>query len=61
MQKETQKKIEVKLQLAEKYIRLAKVAGSKPKRDTFMFHANRFRNQARVIKMAAEQAESTGA
>lgn len=60
MRKETQKKIDVKLELAEKYTRLAKVAGSKPKRDTFMFHANRFRNQARVMKLAAEHADAAG-
>jgi hypothetical protein len=44
------KKIDVKVALAEKYERLASVAGSKPKRRTFMFHANHFRNQVKAMR-----------
>ena len=50
MSKADLKKIEVKIALAEKYQRLASVAGSKPKIATWMFHANRFRNQIKAMK-----------
>ena len=50
MSKEDLKKIEVKVALAEKYERLASVAGSKPKQRAFMFHSNRFRNQVKAMR-----------
>ena len=50
MSKADLKKVDVKISLAEKYERLASVAGSKPKRRAFMFHANRFRNQAKAMR-----------
>lgn len=50
MSKADLKKIEVKISLAEKYERLAGVAGSAPKRRHFIFHANRFRNQIKAMK-----------
>jgi hypothetical protein len=49
MAKSLEKKQQVKLQLAEKFTRLAKVAGSIPKQNTWLFHARRFRNQATAI------------
>lgn len=49
MAKSIELKRQVKLALAEKYKRLAKVAGSEPKRKTWEFHAARFRAQAEVI------------
>lgn len=48
-------KRQVKLQLSEKYERLAKVAGSVPKQRTFLFHAKRFRNQAEAIRQQLEE------
>jgi len=50
MAKSLELKRQVKLALAEKYKRLAKVAGSAPKRSTWEYHALRFRNQAAVIE-----------
>lgn len=50
MSKADLKKIDVKVALAEKYERLASVAGSKPKLRTFMFHANHFRNQVKAMR-----------
>ena len=50
MSKVELKKIEVKVALAEKYERLASVAGSKPKRRHFQFHANHFRNQVKAMR-----------
>ena len=50
MSKVELKKIEVKVALAEKYERLAGVAGSKPKRRHFQFHANHFRNQVKAMR-----------
>ncbi len=50
MSKADLKKIDVKIALAEKYERLASVAGSKPKRATFLFHANHFRNQVKAMR-----------
>ncbi len=47
-------KRQIKLELAEKYKRLAKVAGSEPKRKTFEFHARRFTNQATAIGQILE-------
>lgn len=49
MAKSIELKRQVKLALADKYKRLAKVAGSEPKRKTWEFHAARFRAQAEVI------------
>lgn len=49
MAKSLEKKQQLKLELSAKYTRLAKVAGSEPKRKTFEFHARRFRNQAEAI------------
>ena len=50
MSKAELKKIEVKVALAEKYERLASVAGSIPKRNTWRFHANHFRNQVKAMR-----------
>lgn len=50
MSKADLKKIDVKIALAEKYERLASVAGSAPKRRHFIFHANHFRNQVKAMK-----------
>lgn len=50
MSKADLKKIEVKQALVAKYERLASVAGSKPKRRAFMFHANHFRNQVKAMR-----------
>lgn len=50
MAKSLELKRQVKLALAEKYKRLAQVAGSAPKRSTWEYHALRFRNQAAVIE-----------
>jgi hypothetical protein len=49
MAKSLEHKRQVKLQLAEKFTRLASVAGSIPKQRTWQFHARRFRNQAVAI------------
>ncbi len=57
MAKSLEKKRQVKLQLAEKYLRLAKVAGSLPKRNTWQFHATRFLNQAEVIAQRQKNGE----
>lgn len=46
------KKIEVKKALAEKYERLASVAGSQPKKTFHLFHAKRFRNQVKAIEQS---------
>ncbi|HET6424503.1 MAG TPA: hypothetical protein VFG20_12520 [Planctomycetaceae bacterium] len=56
MAKSLELKRQVKLALAEKYKRLAKVAGSEPKRRTWEFHALRFRNQATVIEQLLKNA-----
>ena len=50
MSKADLKKIDVKVALAEKYERLASVAGSKPKQRHFIFHANHFRNQVKAMR-----------
>ncbi len=57
MAKCLEKKRQVKLQLAEKYLRLAKVAGSEPKRKTWQFHATRFLNQVEVIEQRQRNGE----
>ncbi|HUQ70811.1 MAG TPA: hypothetical protein VM165_14875 [Planctomycetaceae bacterium] len=49
MAKCLEKKRQVKLALSAKFERLAKVAGGEPKRNTWLFHAKRFRNQAIAI------------
>jgi hypothetical protein len=49
MAKSLEQKRQVKLALADKFTRLAKVAGSTPKKNTWQFHARRFRNQAAAI------------
>lgn len=49
-QSELQHKIDVKIALAEKHERLAAVAGSVPKKNTWNFHARRFRNQAIALQ-----------
>lgn len=54
MAKCAEAKRQVKLELAAKYKRLAKVAGSEVKRKTFEFHARRFTNQAAAMAQAAE-------
>jgi hypothetical protein len=43
-------KIAVKTRLAEKYERLANVAGSAAKKQRFTFRATRFRRQAEALK-----------
>lgn len=45
-----QHKIAVKTQLAEKYERLANVAGSAAKKKRFIFRATRFRRQAQALQ-----------
>ena len=40
------KLVEVKKALARKYDHLAKVSKSKPKKQTFLLHAERYRRQA---------------
>lgn len=47
---ELQRKIKIKIALAEKHERLAAVAGSTPKKMTWNFHARRFRNQAKAFQ-----------
>lgn len=47
---ELQRKIKIKVALAEKHERLAAVAGSIPKKMTWNFHARRFRNQAKAFE-----------
>jgi hypothetical protein len=47
---ELKHRIDVKIALAEKHERLAAVAGSTPKRQTWSFHARRFRNQAKALQ-----------
>ena len=49
MSKSLEHKRQVKLALADKMTRLAAVAGSIPKQNTWQFHARRFRNQAAAI------------
>ena len=44
-----------KIQLAEKYERLAKVANSDPKRTKFRRQAAEFRHQARMLEIKASQ------
>ena len=50
MSKSVEKKIQVKLELSKKYERLAGLAGSKPKQNTFLWHARHFRAQAEVMQ-----------
>lgn len=60
MAKSLEHKRQVKLELAAKMKRLAKVAGSEPKRKTWEFHARRFTNQAKAIEQViAFQADSS--
>lgn len=47
---ELQRKIQIKTRLAEKHERLAAVASSTPKKNTWNFHARRFRNQAKALE-----------
>jgi hypothetical protein len=49
MAKCLEKKRQVKLAQAAKFDRLARCAGGLPKRNTCLFHAKRFRNQAAAI------------
>ena len=44
------KLIEVKLALAAKYDNLAKVVKSKPRRKTWLHHAEKFRRQAKDLQ-----------
>jgi hypothetical protein len=57
--KELAQKIETKKQLAAKYYRLAKVASSIRKQETFLFHAHRFENQVRALS-AIQSAKVAG-
>ncbi len=43
-------KIQIKLALAEKYARLARVAGSEPKQRTFYYKSTRYRRQAESMQ-----------
>ncbi len=43
------KLVQIKLNLAAKYKRLAKIAKSKPKRTTFNYQAERYRRQAQQL------------
>jgi hypothetical protein len=45
-----QHRIDVKIALAHKHERLAAVAGSIPKKNTWNFHARRFWNQAKALQ-----------
>ena len=54
MAKSLEDKRSLKLELSAKYKRLAKVAGSDKKRQTFEFHARRFANQAAAIGQSLE-------
>jgi hypothetical protein len=47
--KTTAKLAQTKAALAEKYYHLAKIAKSKPKRDSYLFHAERYRRQAAFL------------
>jgi hypothetical protein len=47
--KTTAKLAETKAALAAKYYNLAKVAKSKPKRDSYLYHADRYRRQAQDL------------
>jgi hypothetical protein len=49
MAKCLEKKRQVKLALSAKFERLARVSQGEPKRNTCLFHARRFRNQAAAI------------
>ncbi len=46
----TKTKIDVKLALAEKYERLARMAGSTPKKKKFTYDAVRYRRQAEQMR-----------
>lgn len=41
--------VKVKTALAEKYARLAKGAGSKPKKKRYLYHAEHYRQQAKNL------------
>lgn len=58
MAKSLERKRQVKLQLADKYTRLASAAGSIPKQRTWQFHARRFRNQAAAIAQKIAERQS---
>ena len=58
MSKSVEKKIQVKLDLAKKYERLAGLAGSKPKQNTFLWHARHFRAQAEVMQKKFDHEKS---
>jgi hypothetical protein len=45
-----QNRIDVKKSLAAKHERLASVAGSTPKRNTYLFQARRFHAQVRALE-----------
>jgi hypothetical protein len=48
--KETAAKLaETKTALAEKYDHLAKVAGSQPKRNRYLYHADKYRREAAAL------------
>lgn len=57
MAKSLEHKRQVKLELAAKHERLAKVAGSEPKRKTWEFHVRRFKNQAEAIAQKIAELE----
>lgn len=52
MAKSVENKIAIKLQLSEKYARLARLASSKVKQSTYTWHARHFRAQADVMQKA---------
>jgi hypothetical protein len=45
-----ERKVEVKLALADKYDRLALLTGSRPRRRTYVTRAERYRRQAAVMR-----------
>lgn len=52
--KDTERKIAIKLQLSEKYTRLSHLASSKVKQSTYRWHAKHFRNQADVMQKSLD-------
>jgi hypothetical protein len=54
MAKSLELKRDVKAELAAKYERLAAVAGSAKKKQTWNFHARRFRNQVAAMQQVLD-------
>ncbi len=47
-----EKLVQVKLALAEKYARLARLARSQPRQRSYLRHADQFRRQAEKLRLA---------